>query len=142
MSSTLAPEYSPSVSRADRHTEQRSGRVWKAGFALLAALTLAGQAEALFGLSSVPAQISALGLDKPIHVAIFAAPIALLVLAGVPRRIVIPLALVYAVASEYIQGTYLTGRTFDPKDIVADLVGIALALVLTAGVRRRTSRSH
>jgi VanZ family protein len=79
------------------------------------------------------------GADKVVHLVLFAA------LAWTGRRAGLPvtglaIGLVgYAVASEVLQGLLPLGRTADPLDAVVDVVGVALGLVLSRGVRRRAA---
>ena len=76
--------------------------------------------------------------DKLVHVTVFA----LVTAAGVWRfgrvRTVLLAAVVYAGASEVVQGLVLPERQADPMDVLADLVGV-LAVWLPA--RRRTGMS-
>src|ERR1051325_457229 len=58
------------------------------------------------------------------------------------RRIAIPaFALVYGVAIEIIQGLTPTGRHSDPLDFVADVQGVALAVVLYVVARWYAGRT-
>ncbi len=78
--------------------------------------------------------------DKLVHAAIFGAPSLTGLIAGLPRRgLVIGLAL-YAVASEVVQHVFLSDRGGDPRDVAADLAGIALAVAFVAVHRWRTMR--
>ncbi|HZI98301.1 MAG TPA: hypothetical protein VFD41_12330 [Actinomycetales bacterium] len=76
------------------------------------------------------------GLDKVVHVAIFAAAAMAGRRAGVPVRWLAAGLALHAVVSEVIQGTLLEGRSADPFDAVADLVGVAIGLA----VARRLAR--
>jgi len=73
--------------------------------------------------------------DKIVHALVFAA------LAWTGRRAGLPVMglgvglLVYAVGSEVVQHTLLPGRSGDLTDVVADLVGVALGLVLARHLR-------
>jgi len=70
------------------------------------------------------------GLDKAVHVAVFALPT--WALWRVWPSPVVPGAMVaQAVASEVVQGRWLSGRGADPLDLLADLAGIAAGLLLT-----------
>ena len=76
------------------------------------------------------------GLDKAVHLAVFAAAALTGRRAGV-RAVVLAVGLgLHAVASEAIQGTVLDGRSADPYDVLADLLGIAIGLA----VARRPAR--
>jgi VanZ family protein len=73
------------------------------------------------------------GLDKAVHLALFA------LLAGTTRwrfgahpRLLVAVAF-YAVASEVLQGALLRDRSGDPYDVLADLLG---ALAGWLGARR------
>jgi VanZ family protein len=59
-----------------------------------------------------------------------------------PRRVLaIPaFALFYGLAIELLQGVLPSGRHSDPRDFVADVVGVAIACVLWFGVRRLAPR--
>lgn len=78
------------------------------------------------------------GTDKLIHVALFAVPAFLL------RRIssrwwpVLLLAL-HAPLSELIQWRFVPYRSGDVRDLLADLIGIALGIGAAAWLRRRSS---
>ena len=81
------------------------------------------------------------GADKLAHVAVFALVVALAVKAGFPVRWVVPLALAHAVVSEAVQHLLLPGRSGDPWDVVADVVGVGLGwAAATALSRRRAAR--
>ena len=77
-------------------------------------------------------------VDKVVHVAVFAAVAWAGCRAGVPHRVLVPLLVAQAVASEVVQARLLAGRSGDPADVVADLVGTGLGLLLAH--RPRTSR--
>jgi VanZ family protein len=67
-----------------------------------------------------------LPVDKVIHVGVFLLPTVALVRAGVARRWAIGLMAAHAPASELLQHAMLPGRSGEPMDVVADLVGVAL----------------
>lgn len=73
------------------------------------------------------------GLDKVVHACIFAAVLVTGLRAGLPGWPLAAALAVHAGLSEIVQGQLL-GRDADVADVVADLVGLALA----AGVRRVT----
>ncbi len=80
----------------------------------------------------LPAQIEPafdLRLDLVGHAASFAALTFTGLLAGVPRRLLLALVALNAVASETIQHLLLPGRSGDVADLAADVVGIALGLL-------------
>lgn len=81
---------------------------------------------------SLPAQVEPavdLRLDLLGHAASFAALTFTGLLAGVPRRLLLVLVALNAVASELIQHLLLPRRTGDVTDLAADAVGIALGLL-------------
>ena len=125
---TASSAADPSAAPADSAPRRRI----RLPFALLGAASLAGQAYGLFGIESVPDSVGRLNADKLAHAVLFAVPVALFILAGVRRSVTVTLALVFAVASELIQGAFLPHRSGDPWDVVADTAGVALALLVTA----------
>jgi VanZ family protein len=82
-----------------------------------------------------PATGGAPGIDKLVHVLIFAAVGVTAVRAGLPLHPVLGLLLAHAVVSEVLQATLLPGRSGDGWDVLADLAGVLLAWLLVA---RRT----
>jgi len=98
----------------------------------------------LFAPSSGPAG-AVPHLDKVVHASVFG----LLVVTGVLRfgrpRAAVLAAAAYAVLSEVVQHVALPGRTGDPTDVVADVCGALLGLlvvVLVGGARPRAARSR
>jgi hypothetical protein len=86
------------------------------------------------------------GLDKVVHAAVFAAAAWTGRAAGVAGW---PLAVAlgaHAVVSEVLQAQVLPARTGDPVDVVADLAGIAVGMLLVAPAgqngRRERRRSR
>ncbi|NYF99171.1 VanZ family protein [Janibacter cremeus] len=79
--------------------------------------------------------------DKIVHVLAFAAPV---LAAGLTRRRWWPLVAVagvlHAPVSEVVQHLCLSGRSGDPRDVVADLVGVAGASVAISLWFRRPRR--
>lgn len=84
------------------------------------------------------------GLDKAVHVGVFAAAAASGHRAGVPAGWLAAGLGLHAALSEVVQGRWLAGRSGDPADALADLVGVALgiALAIAWGVApaRRSAR--
>lgn len=76
------------------------------------------------------------GLDKLIHVAVFAAPTLAAVVLGRSAGWAVPF-LLHAPVSEWVQATFASQRSGDPWDVVADLVGVALAVLAGRGLLRR-----
>lgn len=105
---------------------------WLAAFWLSAAL----QCLALYS-PRTPAGPSGLPLDKIVHILLFAAVAAIGVMAGIPRRWLITGLLMQAMASELVQGALLDNRGADPWDFAADLVGIAVGLLIGEWLVRR-----
>jgi hypothetical protein len=69
-------------------------------------------------------------VDKLVHAAVFGAVAWAGCRAGVPHRVLLPLLAAHAVVSEVVQARLMTGRSGDPADVVADLVGTGLGLLL------------
>ena len=84
----------------------------------------------------VPATGGTPGIDKLVHVLIFAAVGVTGVRAGLPLNPVLVLLMAHAVGSEVLQATLLPGRSGDGWDVMADLVGVLLARLLVARLRR------
>ena len=76
------------------------------------------------------------GIDKVVHIAVFGAVAVTGVRAGLPVRWLAGALLVHAVLSEVVQAAFLAHRSGDPRDIAADVLGVALGLA-AAGVRPR-----
>lgn len=76
--------------------------------------------------------------DKLVHALVFALPAILGVLAGLRERLVGAVLAAHAPVSEVVQHLWIPGRAGDPWDVVADLVGVVLGLVVgTVLLRRR-----
>ena len=79
--------------------------------------------------------------DKVVHLLVFLVPVALAVVAGLRRWVVVAVFAAQAVLSEVVQATVLPHRSGDVLDAVADLTGVALGvLVGTAMLRWMASR--
>jgi hypothetical protein len=76
------------------------------------------------------------GADKVVHLVLFAllAATARWCLGG--TRTVLLLVVAYAAGSEVVQGVLLEARSGDARDVVADLVGVALGWPLARRLRR------
>lgn len=70
------------------------------------------------------------GVDKLVHLGLFAALAFASRWAGIARNVVAVALVVYAAVSEVVQGTDLVGRDATVGDWVADVGGIALGLLL------------
>ena len=79
------------------------------------------------------------GLDKVVHVLIFAAPVLAALLAGLSAPWVIGILAVHAPVSELIQHFALPHRTGDVWDMTADLAGVALGSLVFLVWNRRQS---
>lgn len=77
-------------------------------------------------------------LDKVVHIAIFAAVAFTGRRVGIPVTALVVVLAAHAVASELVQHWWLSARSGDPLDVVADLTGVALGVV--AGVARGSRR--
>ncbi|MBK8459614.1 MAG: VanZ family protein [Micropruina sp.] len=75
------------------------------------------------------------GLDKVVHVALFAVPTALLIWWTGRRRLVVCAFAVHAVVSELVQGYVIPNRSLEALDMLADVVGIGLAWSVTGRSR-------
>jgi hypothetical protein len=82
-------------------------------------------------------------VDKVVHAAVFGAVAWAGCRAGVPHRVLVPLLATQALVSEVVQARLLAGRSGDPVDVVADLVGTGLGLLLAhrTGTRRAVRAS-
>lgn len=101
--------------------------------ALLAALV--GQLYALYTPGSPdPPLFDVPGLDKAVHVLLFAIP-ALLLRLLTPRWWPIAVLALHAPVSELIQWRFVSLRSGDAWDLVADLSGLALGVFAARRVR-------
>ena len=80
--------------------------------------------------------------DKVVHLLVFLVPVALAVVAGFRRRVVVAVFGAQAVLSEVVQGLFLSHRSGDPLDALADLVGLALGVLVGTMLLRRRSDPH
>jgi VanZ family protein len=78
------------------------------------------------------------GIDKLVHAALFAALAVTGSWAGVGRGVLAPVLVLYAAASEVIQG--LIGRDAAVGDWLADVVGVLLGLLVWQWLARRVAR--
>ncbi|TRW43417.1 VanZ family protein [Georgenia yuyongxinii] len=79
------------------------------------------------------------GADKITHAAVFALVTVAGLVAGLPPAIVVGFGVVHAAASELVQHSVLPGRSGDVLDVVADLAGVALGVVVARWLARRRS---
>ena len=100
------------------------------GRAGIAALAPWPAARVLYAPRAPAVDTGGLPVDKLVHVLVFALPTAALIVAGVPRGWVIGLMAVHAPLSEVLQHRLLAERSGEPRDVVADLVGVALGALV------------
>ena len=70
------------------------------------------------------------GLDKLVHAAVFGAVLWAGLRCGFPTVPLVVALLAHAVLSEVLQERLLPNRSGDPLDVVADTVGVLLALAI------------
>lgn len=81
------------------------------------------------------------GADKVAHLVLFAVPSALVVILSRRWFLTAVVFGLHAVASELIQAQFVPGRTGDLADLAADLVGVAVGVVVGLWwIRREASR--
>jgi VanZ family protein len=80
------------------------------------------------------------GLDKLVHLALFAALAGTGRLAGLPPVGLAAGLVAYAAASEVLQGVLPLGRSADARDVAVDVAGIAVGWAAAALVRARSPR--
>ena len=79
------------------------------------------------------------GVDKVVHVVLFAVLALTGRWAGLRATVLGALLLGYAVVSELIQGLGPLARSTSPADVLADLVGVAVGLLAWERIARRSS---
>jgi hypothetical protein len=84
-----------------------------------------------------PAGPEIIGLDKVVHVSIFAAPALAALMVGLRARWALGILAVHAPISELIQHFFLTHRSGDVFDAVADLSGVLLGAMAFVVWNRR-----
>lgn len=102
-----------------------AAHVWRLAFAAAVVVQLA--------VLYWPRPVSAGGLpgvDKIVHAAVFAAVAWTGRAAGLSRVVLAGGLVAHAVLSEALQAWLLTARSGDPLDVVADLVGTAMGMLL------------
>lgn len=70
------------------------------------------------------------GFDKLVHATAFGAVTATGLLAGFPSWFAIGFPLLHAPVSEFVQGTWISGRGAEWGDLLADWTGVLVAAVL------------
>lgn len=114
-------------------------RVGRAVLSVLLAVAVLVQLVVLYAPSG-PSGSPFPGSDKVVHVLVFLVPVAVALLAGLPSRLVVGVFAGHAVLSEVVQGAALPARSGDPFDVVADLVGVVLGVLLWRLVVRVVGR--
>ncbi|HET8600659.1 MAG TPA: VanZ family protein [Segeticoccus sp.] len=122
----------PGGSRSGTQVEARSNRLWPGLLGVLVAIQLL-----VLYIPTAPGGVEVSGLDKVVHAGVFGLP-ALLAAARRWWWVVVALV-VHAPVSEVLQATLLPHRDGSVWDAVADLVGVALGL-LVSSVWRRLAR--
>lgn len=113
----------------------RTGRANSAGL-VLAVLVQLAVLYAPAGTTAAPFPHA----DKVVHVAVFLVPVALAVLATRRPLVVAAVFILHAAVSEVVQATLLPQRSGDPRDAVADVVGVGLGVLVAHLVRRSPER--
>jgi hypothetical protein len=100
---------------------RKPNRLWFAalGVALLVQL-------AVLYAPVAPAGPQIAGLDKLVHISVFAVPALAALMAGISAPLVLGMLAVHAPVSELVQHFALPHRSGDPFDVMADFAGIAL----------------
>ena len=130
-SMTRLPKSTPATAAGP--SVRRPARLWLValGFALLLQLFVLYSPQGLGG-----PQIT--GLDKVVHLSIFAAPALAALMAGVSGPWVLGILVVHGPVSELIQHFALPHRSGDVFDALADCAGVAIgAMVYVVWSRRK-----
>ncbi len=101
-------------------------------------IALAAQLTALYW-PAVPAGPTVPGLDKLVHISIFAGPALAALMAGISAPWVFGILVMHAPLSELIQHFALAHRSGDMFDLVADFAGIGLGALAYLVCNRRQS---
>jgi VanZ family protein len=117
-----------------RSTLQVNGSFSRGAFALAVLVSLAVLFAPASDVPSTPP-----GVDKLVHATLFAALALSGRWAGLARGVLAPVLVLYAAASEVIQG--LIGRDAAVGDLLADVVGVLLGLLAWHWLARRAVNS-
>jgi hypothetical protein len=109
------------------------GALARGAFAVVALVSLVVLFVPASDVPSAPA-----GVDKVVHLALFAALAASGRWAGVGARALAVLLLAYAALSEVVQGLPALGRSTSLADWVADAVGVLIGIALWELASRRS----
>ena len=112
-------------------------RPLRGGWRAAAAVALVVQVLVLYAPEVPAAPIGVPGADKVAHLAVFAAVTLTALRAGIAPAPVLGLGVVHAVLSEVIQHALLPGRSGDPADAVADVLGVLAGVVLARALDRQ-----
>jgi VanZ family protein len=113
-----------------RSTLQVHGSLSRGAFALAVLVSLAVLFAPAPAVPSTPP-----GVDKLVHATLFAALALSGRWAGLARGVLVPVLVLYAAASEVIQG--LIGRDAAVGDLLADVAGVLLGLLAWQWLARR-----
>ncbi|KAE8762485.1 VanZ family protein [Georgenia thermotolerans] len=108
-------------------------RAW----ALAAGAALVVQVLVLYAPHAPSAATAVPGADKLAHLAVFAAVTFTALRAGLFPALVVGFGVAHAVVSEVVQHTLLPGRSGDPLDAVADVLGVLAGVALARAVVRQ-----
>jgi VanZ family protein len=100
--------------------------VSRSGWSRSAIVAVVVQLAVLYVPRTPQVGTGALPVDKLAHALVFAVPVVALVAAGLPRAWVVAAMAIHAPLSEVLQDVLLAGRSGDPTDVVADLVGVVI----------------
>jgi hypothetical protein len=110
----------------------RRNRLWL----VVLCLALAVQLLALYS-PEVPGGPQIAGLDKVVHISIFAVPALAALMAGISAPLALGVLAVHAPVSELIQHFALSHRAGDVVDMMADLAGVVIGGLVYLVWRRR-----
>jgi hypothetical protein len=111
---------------------RKPNRLWRPALGV----ALAAQLIVLYA-PQAPAGPQIRGLDKVVHVCIFAAPALVALLAGVSAPWALGILAVHAPVSELIQHFALSHRSGDIFDALADVTGVAIGALAYVVWKRR-----
>jgi hypothetical protein len=109
------------------------GALARGVFAVVVLVSLAVLFAPASDVPSAPA-----GVDKLVHLGLFAALAVSGRWAGMTTRALAPLLIAYAAGSEVLQGLAVVDRSVSFADWVADVVGVLLGLALWTAAARRS----
>lgn len=97
---------------------------------LAAALAVGLNLAVLYAPRAPAVATGGLPVDKVVHTLVFALPTVALARAGVPRSWAVGLMALHAPLSEAIQHRFLSDRSGEAGDVVADLVGVGIGAAI------------